>query len=314
MVIRKLESSPAFVVVDVAGKPATGLVRQARKILQGSAKDMARSVTYTFASFGIRRVGASAGISVEGDARNEAVSNFAAELTADAGSGDLHLDPAKGIRSGELDVLHDASGRSGLAQDPQILAAGVVAATVWALGSELSAAKPLAGKTVAIEGQHLGPVPGAVAEAVTQAGATIVEVPGVDKKPWLIWGADVDAVLCGSKLGALTHQGAEFVKAKAIVPWATTPVTAKAFAILRRGDVTVVPDFVSASGCLLAGYLDKSHDDTDGVIAEVESRITAVLEAASKSPDGVFLGACYHAESFLDTWLDEKPFGRPLAS
>lgn len=306
--IQKLATAPAFVVVDIEGQPATGLVRMARKILQGSASDMARSATYTFAAFGIQRSGASAGINAEGDARSEALANFVAELTPTVVDGDLHLDPAKGISVGGIEELFAGSARKSAVLDPRVQVAGVVAAAGWALGGSLQ------GKTVVLEGAALGPIPAALGEAVIAAGATIVDVPGVDKKPWLIWGADVDVILCGSKLGALTHQGAEFVKAKAVVPWATTPVTTKAFAALLRAGVTVVPDFVSAGGALIAGYLDSAPSDVEGLAAVVADRVVEVLTEADKHDDGVLLGACYLAEAFLDSWVDERPFGRPLAS
>ncbi len=118
-------------------------------------------------------------------------------------------------------------------------------------------------------------------------------------------------MVCGPKPGALTHQGADFVKAKAIVPWGTSPVTTKAFAQLRRGGVAVLPDFVSAGGGLLAGYLEGTEDE---VLASIASSVTAVLDQAGGHADGPLLGACYAAESFLASWTDTRLFGRPLAS
>ncbi len=312
--VKKLSSAPAFIVRDLDGEPATGQVRMARKILHSSATDMARSITYSFAAFGIKRGGASGGINAEGDDRESALSAFIEEVNPLVSAGELHLDPAKGIKPGGLDTLQSASGRVAACFDPAVQAAGVVAATSWALGGSLE------GKSVALEGASLGPIPAAVTTAVVKAGATIVEVAGVDKKPWMIWGADVDAVLCGSKLGVLNHQGAEFVKAKAIVPWGPTPVTTKAFAMLKRQEVTVLPDFVSAAGGLLAGYLGgdsptlEHGTDVATLSNAVSLRITDVLTRAAFHEDGVLLGACHLAEEFLATWVDEPPFGRPLAS
>ncbi len=286
----------------------------ARKILHSSATDMARSVTYSFAVFGIKRGGASGGINAEGDDREGALAAFVEEMKPLVDTGELHLDPAKGITAGGLDSLRASSGRVAACFDPAVQAAGVVTAAAWALGGTLE------GKSVALEGASLGPIPSAVASAVVDAGATIVEVPGVDKKPWMIWGADVDAIMCGSKLGVLNHQGAEFVKAKAIVPWGPTPVTTKAFAMLRRQDVTVLPDFVSAAGSLLAGYLGgdsptlEHGTDAASLSEAVSLRVSDVLTRAATHEDGVLLGACDLAEEFLATWVDKPPFGRPLAS
>ena len=47
--------------------------------------------------------------------------------------------------------------------------------------------------------------------------------------------------------------------------------------------------------------------------AATESVSRLVRETAGR-PEGAFLGACGHAESFLATWRDELPFGRPLAA
>ena len=47
MPVQKLESTDGFVVVDFADVPATGPLRRAKKILQSSAGDLARSASYT---------------------------------------------------------------------------------------------------------------------------------------------------------------------------------------------------------------------------------------------------------------------------
>ncbi len=300
MALKKLESTNAFFVTDLAGAPASGVVRVGRKILQSSAKDMARTATYSFAAFEMQRGGASAGINAEGDDVDAAVAAFVEEVSPTVASGDLHLDPAKGVPAGSLSALADVADRHDDAGSPDVTVAGVMAAATWALGGSLD------GKKIAIEGAGRGPVPAGLATAVAAAGAELVEVDGVDKKPWLIWGADADAILAGSKMGALTHQGTEFVKASAIVPWSATPVTTKAFAQLRAADVAVLPDFISAAGGLLAGYLP------DGG-ATIADRITAKLDSLTGHDDGVLLAACYDAESFLSSWVDDLPFGRPLA-
>lgn len=301
--LTKLTSTDAFVVVDLPDAPASGVVRRARKILESSASDLARSATYTFAAFGIERSGASAGINAEGDAVPGAVEAFVAELAPTAESGELHLEPGKGVDDGALDGLR-ASGVGPHAGSNELLAASVVASTAWALGGDLG------GRTVAIEGRDQ--VPDEVVAAVESSGAEIVTVDGVDTKPWLVWGADVDAILAGSKPGTLTHQGTEYVKAKAIVPWGPIPVTTKAFAqLLRGGATTVVPDFVSTAGYLVGGFVD---GDAEAVTAAVVDRVIEILGASGTHDDGVLLGACYRAEEFLEAWQGTKPFGRPLAA
>jgi hypothetical protein len=195
--------------------------------------------------------------------------------------------------SSTTDLCTEARAPAGGAGSTDRLVAGIVAAAGWALGGGLG------GRSVAIEGHEQAPA--GLREALVEAGATVADVWGVADKPWLIWGADVDAILAGSRPGVLTHQGTASVTASAIVPWGPIPVTTKAFIQLQRSGPVVVPDFVSAAG----QWLDENDD--------VSTRIVAVLDEAAADEDGVFLGACYRAEAFIETWQSHKPFGRPLA-
>ncbi len=300
MPVQTLTSTDAFIVVDIPDVPAAGVVRCARKILESSATDLARTATYTYASFGHRISGASGGINAEGDAVGPAVEAFVSELLPAATEGRLRLSPAKGLTDDDLAPLVNAA-RGGAPSVPTTAAhvAGVVAATRWALGG-------LDGKRVAIEGD----APPELARALTESGADLATVEGVETKPWMIWGADVDALLPGSKMGTLSHQGAGMVKAAAIVPWGAIPVTTKAFAMLRRQGVSVLPDFLTTAGLLIAGFQD---GDEAAVAAAVADRITEALDAVGNHAEGPFLGACLAAEAFLAGWTDVTLFGRPLA-
>ena len=80
MKIHKLSSVDAFLAIDLDGAPAAGVVRSAKKILQGGAKDMARELTYTFAAFEMQRGGVSGGINALPDDRDTAVAAFVEEL------------------------------------------------------------------------------------------------------------------------------------------------------------------------------------------------------------------------------------------
>ena len=53
MKIQKLESINAFVAVDLEDVAGRGTVRASKKILQGGAKDLARSITYGLASLNV---------------------------------------------------------------------------------------------------------------------------------------------------------------------------------------------------------------------------------------------------------------------
>lgn len=306
MAVQKLDSTDAFVVVDFPGAPATGLVRRARKILQSSATDLARSASYTFGVFEMQRSGASAGINAEGDQTGPALDAFMAEVEPRASGGDLHLMAGKGVTDEELSPVRSANALNGLAGSDKATTAGLVAAASWAVGGAL------AGRKVAIEQTKAAPCPADLTTALGSVGAEIVTVDGVDEQPWKIWAADADVIVAGSKPGILNHQGAELITAAAVVPWGPIPVTTKALAqLLAKGDTVVVPDFVSAAGGLIAGYLDGTDAD---VVREIVSRIATVLTEVGEHPEGVLLGACYKAEAFMATWQDQLPFGRPLAA
>ena len=54
MRIHKFETTEAFIAIDLEGAEASsGPARWAKKILQGGAKDLARSQTYTYAALGM---------------------------------------------------------------------------------------------------------------------------------------------------------------------------------------------------------------------------------------------------------------------
>ena len=301
MPLQQLSSTDAFVVTDIPDAPATGVVRTGKKILQSSASDLARSVSYSFAAFEIQRGGASAGINATDDAVAPATAALCTELADQVRSGQLQLDPGKGTDPETIHALTSLGDRSPLAGSTEARVAGIVAACAWARGGDLD------GASVAVEGD--GPIPDALGPALVAAGASMVTVPGLDKKPWMIWGAPADLIVAGSKPGTLTHQGAPFVKAKAVVPWGPIPFTTKAFAELRRAGVEMLPDFLSTAGSLLPDHLDLGDDPLSGIA----DRVTRALDAA-KHGDGVLLGACYLAESFLASWIPEPLFGRPLAA
>ena len=83
MKLHKFSDVDAFVALDLPdAEAASGPVRWARKILQGGAKDLARSQTYTYAALQMRRSGASAGINAEAPRRAEALAAFVDEAAA----------------------------------------------------------------------------------------------------------------------------------------------------------------------------------------------------------------------------------------
>lgn len=296
----KLSGVDAFVVVDLDGAEASsGPVRRARKVLPGGVRDLARSQTYTYAVLGMRRGGASAGINATDADRAEAVAAFAEQAAPLVADRTYLPDPAKGVDEADLAPLRadDPRGRSGafLAGCEALSAA---AAAEAALGG-------LDGRTAAIEGAGAGGP--ALAEALAERGAAVVET---GPESWA--SAPVDVVFAGSKMGAVNHGSAESLQARLLVPCGKLPFTAKALAVCRRRGIGALPDFVTLAGSTIAAWSDPEADD-DEVRSAVTDTVAELTAAAADHPDGPFLAACYEAETFLATWQDELPFGRPLA-
>ena len=343
MRLHKFKDVDAFVALDLAGaEAASGPVRWARKVLQGGAKDLARSVTYTYAALQMRRSGASAGISAEAPARAEAVAAFVAEAAALVPDGTYLPDAAKGVADADLAPLRDADPRTVTRLDAFAAACDGLSAAVAA-----DSAVGLDGRTAVIEGfSTTGP---ALAEAVVERGGRVVGVAtaegslaaggGFDPaslaeawstrgdkalgalagsddglgKPDALWGIEADVVFAGSKMGIVDHGVAEGIRCRALVPSGRLAFTTKALAACRRSGIAAVPDFVALAGSSIAAWSSPDTGD-DEVRAEIAATVAALMSEALASNEGPFLGACYGAEAFLSTWQDELPFGRPLAS
>ena len=343
MRLHKFQSVDAFVALDLAGaEAASGPVRWARKILQGGAKDLARSQTYTYAALQVRRSGASAGINAEAPARAEAVAAFVAEAAALVADGTYLPDAAKGVGEADLAPLRDGDPRNADRLDSFGAQCDGLSAAAAA-----DAAVGLDGRTAVIEGFSAnGP---ALAEAASQRGGRIVGLstaegslsvasgfdPATLAEAWsthgdkalsalagsddglgpaeALWEMPADVVFAGSKMGAVHHGVAEGLDCRALVPGGRLAFTSKALAVCRRRGIAAVPDFVALAGSTIAAWSspDTSDDDVRG---EVAGTVSALMAEALGSDDGPFLGACYAAEAFLSSWQDELPFGRPLAS
>ncbi len=333
---RKLSTVDGFVLLDLENAPGSvGVVRSAPKILVGGAEMLARSVTYSFAVFAIPAGGASAGVNAAAGERAAAVTAFAAEVGALEPP--VLFDAGRGVRQEELAGLSATDPRSatllperdGIAARDHLVASGALVCAEHVSG-------PLAGRGVAIEG--FGPVGLSLARQAVRAGATVVAVAtgagtafqpdgfsldvlaeswaandedmvknvGTSQQPpWAIWTARADVLFCGSKAGAMTHEGAGRLQARTVVPIGPVPITAKALAVMTRAGVTYVPDFVSIAAPLLVGVGDS--------VTDAPAKLALVLKECGGHPEGLFVSACERAEAFLRTWQDTLPFGRPLA-
>ena len=145
-------------------------------------------------------------------------------------------------------------------------------------------------------------------------GIDFVKSSGGEAEPaWKVFQSGADVLFAGSKMGAVSHVTAEKLQVEALVPHQPIPFTARALAMLERKGTVVAPDFLAVAGPIFAAW-PKDGETSSDVIASASSMISEALAESSKHEDGLFLGACYRAESFLASWHDTKLFGRPLAS
>lgn len=342
--IVKVEPNNSFVAIDLEQcNRSVGLVRQARKVLQSSAKDLARSLTYGFASFEIPVGGASAGISAEAKESEKAILDFVSAVAPMVEAGTFLPSPGKGVSEASLASLRTLDSRSPLLFETSgdfmaELEARSVAATVDA------ALDGVEGKTVAIEGfdgsaVHLaralsergakltaistaagvaqssaGFATDALSDAANEFGPTLVEHLGGEETDATgsIWTAEVDVIIPRSKIGVINHGVADQIFAPVIVPGAPLPITAKALAHLRRAGKAAYPDFVSLGGPIVGSW-PSATASLDSIRGDVDTQVTALVDDIKHHPDGPLLAACYRAETFLNTWQETLPFGRPLA-
>ena len=291
----KAKSTDAFVVVDLDGaEVAAGIVRNARKVLQDGARNLARSATYTYAVLGLEVSGASAAVNADGDARDAAVAAFVEEFAARDEAPRLLLDAGKGIRPDELAPLRAGDDRNAVDATQRDRSIGIAA--VAALGAALGSVD---GTTVAAEP---GAATDAALDAFREAGASVVTAD-----PDLT--TSCDALLVGSKVGAVAHEMVPSLATRCLVPLAPLAVTARALAVAKRNGIAVLPDFVIAAGPALAAWTRDA--DPAAVDAEIAGRVGAIVADAGAHAEGHVLGACEMAETFLSGW-SSVPFGRPL--
>jgi glutamate dehydrogenase/leucine dehydrogenase len=291
--VDKLTGTDGFVVTDLAdATTSVGVVRVAPKVLRDGAQLLARSVTYTFAAFGIAgHGGASAAINARPDGRDQALAAFVDEITPQVKAGALVLTAGTGVTAADLAPFADAANEDAGAPaarvaDPELVAAGALAAG--------RVAGPHDWRTAAVVGS--GPVADAATAQLTAAGATLADAR-LD--------AECDVLFVGGRAGVLDHSAAAAVRARTVVPLSPVPVTARALAVLGRAECVVIPDFLAVAAPLLAAF-DPGGGDP---VRRVHSAVTDLAEHGT----GLWLAAAHAAEENLATWTGERPFGRPLA-
>ena len=346
---RQLDSTPGFVIFDLPGaQHYVGETRLGGRLIPANATMLVRHLTYVFATLEQQRSGASIGLKSDPADAPGAVDALARELNDDFSSGRLSTSPGLRLDAELLApvLAHDQrnlignDSRDGVSFNHELIGVGAAAAATAVLGD-------LDGKRVAIEG--FGPAGLGIAREAAAAGASITRVAtakgcadaasdggrldpaalaeawladgelcvaalsahGEPAKPWTVWKDDVDVLFCGSKPGAMSGEGASTAGATPVVAFSPAAVSSKALAVLRAAGTPVVADFVAAVGPALGWWADPvlTHDDLRSATA---ATVSAVMSETADHHDGPFMAACYRAESFLRSWQDELPFGRPL--
>ena len=333
---------------------SSGLVRLAPKILPSGAREMARSATYTFAAVGMRRSGASGGINARPDGRAGAVEAFVAECEPWVAAGEFLPDAGKGLGAADLAPLQAQDPRhpirlgtaGGVSLSERLAGSGAVAAVAAALDG-------LEGRRIVIEGcgpagvaaaaaaaergavlagvatekgfcaapDNAGLDAAAIGEAWATHGPGFVEqLAGACSAPGDVWGAAGDVLLVGSKMGVLNHHVAAGLEPSAVACLHPIPLTTRALVILQAAGSVVLADFVCLAAALFAAWpgelagLEGDAVTAEAIEAAALAAIGDLVRETADHPEGAFLGACHHAESFLRTWRHELPFGRPLAA
>jgi glutamate dehydrogenase (NAD(P)+) len=219
---------------------------------------------------------------------------------------------------------------------------GVAAAAEAALGAEWGWGWD--GRSAAIEG--FGKVGGGVAREVIRRGGRVVAVStvagcladpsGLDVElllalrrehgdecvarygrpagpPGQLFTVAADVVVPGTRPGVMSDRVAGLLPAgvQVVAPAANAPYTAAGAEVLRQRGIMALPDFVCNAGAVI-GYR-AAEDATPGqVLAAVDARVSELIVAVMRHPDGPLAGACQRAAEFLRGWWGEPP-GPPLA-
>ncbi|MCB0990840.1 MAG: hypothetical protein R2770_15350 [Acidimicrobiales bacterium] len=332
---RTLTSAKGFLIVDLPdAESSVGPARLGDKLIPSNAIDYVREITYGFGIVESKWGGATLGLKVSPEEREATVGAVAGELADELGAHKLMFD--QGLRMPRATLNELAANdprpvdRAKIGDDLE--AAGIVQVAAALLGD-------LSGKAIAIDG--VDSVTALAAAGLATAGARIARVSdgktavsgdippsaladrlagdeqaiashGDAKPAWTIWkGEGVDLVIAGSKVGAMTDQGAAVLGDTPVVCYGVSPVVTKAIATSRRSGGRIVPAFVTSLGRRL---LDTATSQADAaqLHSAAQQRLSSVLEATLESPAGPYVAACELAEAFISSWTD-KPFGRPMA-
>ncbi|HJL99051.1 MAG TPA: hypothetical protein QF846_05295 [Acidimicrobiales bacterium] len=341
MEIKQLESVKGFVIYDLPGADTyVGPSRLGAKLVPGNAEMLVRHQTYVFALAEQRKSGATIGLKVDPEDTDAAVNALAGELASEFESQHLLTSPGLRLNRESLGPIlrHDKrnpvvrDNRDGVTFEDELLALGAVTCAAffakpsgkWDAAIEgfnqtgIGVAREIEtqGGTVKRISTNKGCVSGnfdsaTLADAWLEAGADCVEQLGSVEKAWTIWKSDVDAIFVGSKPGAMSGDGAKGVGETPIIATSAAAVSSKALAILRKNNTPVAADFLSNIGPALAWWAPEETSQ-DELRSSTSASVTGLLEETANHTDGSFMAACYKAEAFMESWQEQRPFGRPL--
>jgi len=339
--IKQLESVKGFVIYDLPGADTyVGPSRLGAKLVPGNAEMLVRHQTYVFALAEQRKSGATIGLKVDPEDTDAAVNALAGELASEFESQHLLTSPGLRLNRESLGPIlrHDkrnpvvSDNRDGVTFEDELLALGAVTCAAffakpsgkWDAAIEgfnqtgIGVAREIEtqGGTVKRISTNKGCVSGnfdsaTLADAWLEAGADCVEQLGSVEKAWTIWKSDVDAIFVGSKPGAMSGDGAKGVGETPIIATSAAAVSSKALAILRKNNTPVAADFLSNIGPALAWWAPEETSQ-DELRSSTSASVTGLLEETANHTDGSFMAACYKAEAFMESWQEQRPFGRPL--
>ena len=341
METKQLESVKGFVIYDLPdAETYVGPSRLGAKLAPGNAEMLVRHQTYVFALAEQRKSGATIGLKVDPEDTDTAVSALATELASEFESQQFLTSPGLRLNRESLDPVlrHDKrnpvvrDNRDGVVFEDELLALGAVTCASFF-------AKPSGQWDAAIEGfnqagialareienqggnvKRISTAKGCVsgnfdsatlADAWLDAGANCVEQLGSVEKAWAVWKSDMDAIFVGSKPGAMSGDGAQGVQQTPIIATSAAAVSSKALAILRKNNTPVAADFLSGIGPTLAWWAPEETSQ-DELRSSTSATVTGLLEETADHADGSFMAACYKAEAFIESWQEQRPFGRPL--
>lgn len=271
---------------------AVGPARSARKVLDRTSIDLARHATYALAIHGLTASGAVIALNHERDSAEPlpeaAFANASAPWRNEVG-----FLAHTGLGLSDEEVGDALAPSAQIVPIEELIDASAVGCT------SLDGAAVLIAST-GDEPNLLGSVQG--------SGATSVQVI-TEIADALTMTSDV--LFVRGTTGVLDHEVLADTRARLIVGLQPLTTTARGLAVASGAGSVIVPDFVSAGGPYVAALSEIA--DKDELLDHVRSEAATAAARYEGSGVNTFVRACEIAEEFLRTWVDQLPFGRPLA-